>query len=80
MPRSSKKKTTPDREKKAKSEADDKSEAEVEPTSEQSPYDPDSVIDVKYITSPKGHTYRIVVTDEMDPYDKPKPPARKRHK
>ena len=34
--------------------------------------DPESIIDEISFTSPKGHTYRILVTDELDAYEEPK--------
>jgi hypothetical protein len=41
--------------------------------------DPDSVVSESTFTSPKGNKYRVITTDEMDPYDKPeKPPKKKR--
>ncbi len=41
--------------------------------------DPDSIVDEKYMTSTKGNTYRIIVTDEGDSYDNPaRPPITRR--
>ena len=42
--------------------------------------DPNSIIDEMSFTSPKGNTYRIIVTNERDPYDKPVDPPKKRRK
>jgi hypothetical protein len=39
-----------------------------------------SVLSEKTFTSPKGKQYRIIKTDEMDPYDAPAPPKEKRRK
>ena len=39
-----------------------------------------SVLSEKTFTSPKGKQYRIIKTDEMDPYDAPAPPPEKRRK
>jgi hypothetical protein len=36
--------------------------------------DPDTVITEVPFTSPKGHTYRIIVTNQTDQYDPPLPP------
>jgi hypothetical protein len=35
-----------------------------------------SVLSEKAFTSPKGKHYRIIETDEMDPYDAPVPPKK----
>jgi hypothetical protein len=37
-----------------------------------------SVLSEKTFTSPKGKQYRIIKTDEMDPYDASMPPKEKR--
>jgi hypothetical protein len=42
--------------------------------------DPDSVVEKRYFTSPKGNRYEILVTDEGDVYDKPERPRKKRRK
>jgi hypothetical protein len=39
-----------------------------------------SVLSEKTFTSPKGKQYRIIKTDEMDPYDAPAPPKAKRRR
>ena len=39
-----------------------------------------SVLSEKTFTSPKGKQYRIIKTDEMDPYDAPVPPKEQRGK
>jgi hypothetical protein len=41
--------------------------------------DPDTVLAEVPFTSPKGHIYRILITDQTDPYDPP-PSEKKRHK
>jgi hypothetical protein len=40
----------------------------------------ESVLSEKTFTSPSGKRYRIIKTDEMDPYDAPAPPKEKRRK
>jgi hypothetical protein len=40
--------------------------------------DPESVVSVKTFTSPKGNRYRIIETNETDPYDPPLKPIKKR--
>jgi len=37
-----------------------------------------SVLSEKAFTSPKGKHYRIITTDETDPYDAPVPPKEQR--
>ena len=37
----------------------------------------DSVVEEKPFVSPKGRRYRILRTDETDPYDKPADPLKK---
>lgn len=37
-----------------------------------------SVLSEKTFTSPKGKRYRIIKTDETDPYDAPQPPEKRR--
>jgi hypothetical protein len=39
-----------------------------------------SVLSEKSFTSPKGRRYRIIKTDETDPYDAPLSPEEKRRK
>lgn len=39
---------------------------------------PDSIISETTFTSPKGRVYRILRTSEMDEYDEPLPPPKKR--
>lgn len=41
------------------------------PTPPQDLPDPDTVIAEVPFTSPKGHTYRIIVTNQTDAYDPP---------
>ena len=38
-----------------------------------------SVLSEKAFTSPKGKHYRIIKTDETDPYDAPAPPKEQRN-
>ena len=40
--------------------------------------DEESVIEEKEFTSPKGNRYRVIRTDETDPYDAPLPPEGRR--
>jgi hypothetical protein len=40
--------------------------------------DETSVLSEKTFTSPKGKKYRIIETDETDPYDDAPPPPKKR--
>jgi hypothetical protein len=40
--------------------------------------DESSVLSEKVFTSPKGNEYRIIKTDETDPYDAPLPPKEQR--
>lgn len=40
--------------------------------------DEESVLSEKTFTSPKGKRYRIIETDETDPYDSPLPPEKRR--
>ena len=40
--------------------------------------DEESVLSEKVFTSPKGKEYRIIKTDETDPYDAPLPPEEQR--
>jgi hypothetical protein len=40
--------------------------------------DEESVLSEKAFTSPGGNRYRIIRTDEMDPYDAPPPPEERR--
>ena len=42
--------------------------------------DPASIIGEATLTSPKGNTYRVITTDEMDPYDKPERAPKKKRK
>ena len=42
--------------------------------------DPDTIIEEKQLTSPKGRTYRVIVTDQVDGYEEPKRPPKKRRK
>jgi hypothetical protein len=37
-----------------------------------------SVLSEKEFTSPGGRQYRIIKTDEKDPYDAPAPPGKRR--
>ena len=37
-----------------------------------------TVLSEKTFTSPKGKRYRIIKTDETDPYDAPQPPEKRR--
>jgi hypothetical protein len=39
-----------------------------------------SVVSEKTFISPKGKRYRLIRTDEMDPYDAPVPPEEQRSK
>ena len=65
MPRSSRKKPATRRKEKAAPKP------ESRPLPPQDLPDPDSIVAEVPFTSPKGNTYRIVITDEMDPYDQP---------
>jgi hypothetical protein len=40
----------------------------------------DSIIGEKRLRSPKGRVYRILITDEMDAYDKPERTRKKRRR
>jgi hypothetical protein len=40
--------------------------------------DPASIVEERTFVSPKGRRYTILRTDQMDPYDVPQPPRRKR--
>ncbi len=40
--------------------------------------DEGSVLEEKEFTSPKGNRYRVIRTDETDPYDAPLPPEGRR--
>jgi hypothetical protein len=45
--------------------------------------DPDSILGRVHFTTPKGNTYEMVITDQMDQYDKPESlprPERRRKK
>jgi hypothetical protein len=63
MPRSSRKKTTAGGKKKAAP----KSEPKALPP--QDLPDPESIMGEVPFTSPKGNTYRIIITDERDAYE-----------
>jgi hypothetical protein len=71
MPRSPRKK----RSTKGKEKAAPKSEAL--PLPPQDLPDPESIVAEVPFTSPKGNTYRIIITDEMDLYDEPERPPEK---
>ena len=50
-----------------------------EPRDLESLLDPDSILDRVHFTAPDGTTYEMIITDQMDQYDKPaKLPRRKR--
>ncbi|HYP39729.1 MAG TPA: hypothetical protein VEX13_05145 [Chloroflexia bacterium] len=68
MPRSSRKRT-----KRTTRGSKDKAAPKSKPKSlpPQDLPDPESIIAEVPFTSPKGNTYRIIITDEMDPYDEP---------
>ena len=72
MPRSS------DKKRPARGKEKAPPEATQEPAPEPAPGldlpDPESIIEERSFTSPKGRTYRILVTDELDAYEEPEPP------
>ncbi|HYO50831.1 MAG TPA: hypothetical protein VEW94_13345 [Chloroflexia bacterium] len=74
MPRSSRKKTTNSRKEKAAPKS------EALPLPPQDLPDPESVIAEVPFTSPKGNTYRIIITDEVDAYEEPERPPEKQVK
>lgn len=37
-----------------------------------------SIVSIDTLKSPKGHTYTILKTDQIDPYEKRRPAGRKR--
>ncbi len=65
MPRSPRKKRATGRKEKASAKS------KPEPLPPHDLPDPESIIAEVPFTSPKGNTYRIIVTDEKDPYDEP---------
>ena len=40
--------------------------------------DPESVIEVKEVRSPTAGAFRIIRTNEVDPYEEPLPPVKKK--
>jgi hypothetical protein len=73
MPRPSRKKTTGGKEKAAPKPERGRLPPQDLP-------EPESIIAEVPFTSPKGNTYRIIVTDEMDEYDEPERPPEKQRK
>ncbi len=64
-----------------KDRASRKSKDPAEPSGDRArPGRPDegSVLEEKEFTSPKGNRYRVIRTDETDPYDAPLPPEERR--
>lgn len=77
MPRSSDKEPTTGHKKKSGKSG---SKSKSKPTPRQDLPDAKSIIDEVQFTSPKGRTYRIIVTNEVDEYEEPKHPPKKRRK